>query len=68
MRQPLAGWQTVAPEPRSRQMRVQQLEEPAQGFPSWLQPPVGAMQRPGVGGEVWVAGAEQVPEQQSWLR
>jgi hypothetical protein len=44
-------------------MRVQQLEAPAQGLPSWLQPPVGAVQRPGA-----PPVAEHMPEQQSWLR
>jgi hypothetical protein len=63
MRQPLAGLQTVTPAPMSTQSRVQQLEAPAQGLPSWLQPPDGRTQRPGFG-EV----ALQSPEQQSWFR
>lgn len=63
MRQPPAGWQTVTPEPRSRQIRVQQLEAPAQGLPPWLQPPLGAVQRPGA-----PPVALHMPEQQSWLR
>jgi hypothetical protein len=65
IRQPLAGWHTAAPEPRSAQMRVQQLEAPAHGAPSWLQPPLGGKQRPGVSGLVCVAGAVHMPEQQS---
>jgi hypothetical protein len=60
MRQPGAGLQTVTPEPRSTQVRVQQLEAPLQGLPSWLQPPGFRMQRPGAG-----ATASQSPEQQS---
>ena len=68
IRQPLAGWQTVTPEPTSLQRRVQQFDAPAQGAPSWLQPPLGRRQRPGVGGLVCVAGALHRPEQQSWGR
>lgn len=68
IRQPLAGWQAVTPAPRSLQMRVQQLDAPAQGAPSWLQPPLGGRQRPGVIGLVCVAGAVHMPEQQSWGR
>jgi hypothetical protein len=45
------------------QIRVQQLEAPAQGLPSWLQPPVGAVQRPGA-----PPLAVQTPEQQSCAR
>ena len=60
MRQPLAGWQMVTPAPPAWQRRVQQLEEPEQGAPSWLQPPEGWTQRPGIG-----ATALQSPEQQS---
>jgi hypothetical protein len=44
----------------STQSRVQQLEAPVQGAPSWLQPPEGRTQRPGLG-----ATASQSPEQQS---
>jgi hypothetical protein len=40
---------------------VQQLDAPAQGAPSWLQPPLGAMQRPGVWGDFEL----HMPEQQS---
>lgn len=65
IRQPLAGWQTVTPEPTSLHRRVQQFEAPAHGAPSWLQPPLGSTQRPGVGGLVCVAGAVHIPEQQS---
>jgi hypothetical protein len=68
IRQPLAGWQTVTPEPTSLHRRVQQFDAPAQGAPSWLQPPLGRRQRPGVGGLVCVAGALHRPEQQSWGR
>jgi hypothetical protein len=50
IRQPPAGWQTVAPVPGSRQSRVQQLEGPAQGLPSCVQlpaaPPDETRQRP----------------------
>jgi hypothetical protein len=42
--QPEDGRQIVAPVPGSAQIRVQQLEAPAQGIPSWLQPPGGSMQ------------------------
>lgn len=38
-RQPVAGAQTVAPAPRSTQVREQQLLPPLHGFPSWVQPP-----------------------------
>src|SRR4051794_30469787 len=37
--QPVAGAQTGVPEPRSTQVREQQLVPLVQGFPSWLQPP-----------------------------
>jgi hypothetical protein len=65
IRQPLAGWQTVTPAPTFLHRRVQQFDAPEQGSPSWLQPPLGARQRPAVGGEVCVAGAVHMPEQQS---
>ena len=38
-RQPLAGKQTVAPEPGSKQVREQQLLPPEQGLPACVQPP-----------------------------
>jgi hypothetical protein len=44
MMQPDDFLQMVAPVPGSEQIRVQQLELPAQGIPSWLQPPGGSMQ------------------------
>ncbi len=67
MRQPLAGWHTVTPLPRSTHRRVQQLEAPAHGSPSEVQPPEGATQRPGVAAGT-VVPVEQPPEQQSWFR
>lgn len=66
MRQPLAGWHTVAPVPRSTHRRVQQLEAPEQGLPSDVQPPEGLTHRPGVVGTVELL--EHRPEQQSWFR
>lgn len=63
MRQPLAGWHTLAPEPRSRQRRVQQLVPVSQGLPSWVQLPGICLQRPGVERLV-----SQTPEQHSSLR
>lgn len=65
MRQPLAGWHTVTPAPTSLHRRVQQFDAPAQGAPSWLQPPLGATHRPGVAGLVCGDGALHMPEQQS---
>jgi hypothetical protein len=44
MMQPEEGVQTVAPDPGSAQMRVQQLELPEQGIPFCVQPPGGRMQ------------------------
>ena len=38
-RHPLAGKQTVAPEPGSKQVREQQFEPPLQGLPSCVHPP-----------------------------
>ena len=67
MRQPLAGWHTVAPVPRSTHRRVQQLEAPAQGSPSVVQPPDGLTQRPGVAAGT-VVFVEHPPVQQSWFR
>jgi hypothetical protein len=67
MRQPPAGWHTVAPLPRSTQRRVQQFDAPAHGLPSLVHPPDGARQRPGVAAGVVVL-VEHMPEQQSWLR
>jgi len=64
MRQPPAGWQTFVPLPRSTQSRVQQFEALVQGMPSCMQPPAGAVQRPGV---VEVAPVQR-PEQQSAAR
>jgi len=50
-RHPLAGWQTVAPEPGSTQTREQQFVPPEHGLPSWMHPPppppLMAMQTPG---------------------
>jgi hypothetical protein len=46
-------------------MRVQQLLAPEHGEPSWLQPPLGATHRPGLGGLVCGDGAVHIPEQQS---
>ncbi len=66
MVQPLEGWQTDTPVPRSTQRRVQQLDPPLQGVPSWPQPPEGVRQRPGVDCGV-VAPFEHMPEQQSWF-
>jgi hypothetical protein len=67
MRQPPAGWQTVAPLPRSTQRRVQQFDGPEHGLPSLVQPPDGERQRPGVVAGVVVL-VEHIPEQQSWFR
>ena len=36
---PVAGAQTVVPEPRLTQVREQQPVPLEQGFPSWVQPP-----------------------------
>lgn len=63
MRQPLAGWQTLAPEPMSRHSRVQQLVPLSQGLPSWVQLPGICWQRPGLERLV-----SQTPEQHSSLR
>ncbi len=38
-RHPVAGAQTVAPAPRSTQVREQHPVPPLHGFPSWVQPP-----------------------------
>ncbi len=65
--QPPGGLQTVAPVPRSAQRRVQQLDDPVHGAPDWPQPPVTALQYPGVPFGV-VKLLEQRPEQQSWFR
>ena len=37
--QPVAGEQTVAPEPRFTQVREQHLLPALHGLPSWVQPP-----------------------------
>lgn len=60
MRQPPAGWQTLAPLPGSTHRREQQLDGPSQGLPPWTQPPGGSKHRPGV-----PALVSQSPEQQS---
>jgi hypothetical protein len=60
MRQPLAGWHTFTPDPRSRHRRVQQFESPVQGFPSCVQLPGICLQRPGFERLV-----SQTPEQHS---
>jgi hypothetical protein len=64
IRQPPAGWHTVVPLPRSTQRRVQQLEGPSHGTPSCVQPPEGALQRPGDP----LPSALHMPEQQSSVR
>lgn len=64
--QPLDGWQTDTPVPRSTHSRVQQFEAPLHGVPSWPQPPEGVRQRPGVEAGVLVP-VEHRPEQQSWF-
>jgi hypothetical protein len=60
MRQPPAGWHTLAPLPGSTHRREQQLDGPAQGLPPWTQPPGGSTQRPGA-----PALVSHRPEQQS---
>jgi hypothetical protein len=59
--QPPAGWQTFVPLPRSTHLRVQQFESLVHGTPSCVQPPSGALQRPGEPSP----SAVQSPEQQS---
>lgn len=61
IRQPPAGAQTVTPVPMSLQVREQQVEEPVQGLPPWVQPPGIWMQRPGA-----PPVASQSPEQHSF--
>lgn len=60
--QPVAGVQTLAPNPRSVQMRVAQSLPVVQGLPSSPRPPVLWKQRPGVPSVL-----EQRPLQQSSL-
>ena len=38
-RQPPTGWQTVAPDPGSKQVREQHPVPSEQGLPAWSQPP-----------------------------
>jgi hypothetical protein len=58
--QPVAGWQTRAPDPRSTHREEQQLDPLLQGDPPWWHWPLASRHRPG-----WPPVAEQRFEQQS---